>query len=246
MISEYFLLAINSITHRKIRSWLTIIGIIIGVAAIISLITISRGLENTIQEQFETFGANKILISSRGFQGPGTSSQGLTTKDVETVEKISGFKYVIPALFRQTEVKSNKETGFTFISAVPSKNYEEFYSDSGIELKEGRVIRENEKFSAILGARAAKEMFSKELRIGSKIEINKHDFKIVGILKEIGNSQDDNQINIPIETAREIFDEPDHVDAIIAQAKSSSNIPELQKKIEKELEQKRDDTNFQV
>ena len=246
MISEYFLLAINSITHRKIRSWLTIIGIIIGVAAIISLITISRGLENTIQEQFETFGANKILISSRGFQGPGTSSQGLTTKDVETVEKISGFKYVIPALFRQTEVKSNKETGFTFISAVPSKNYEEFYSDSGIELKEGRVIRENEKFSAILGARAAKEMFSKELRIGSKIEINKHDFKVVGILKEIGNSQDDNQINIPIETAREIFDEPDHVDAIIAQAKSSSNIPELQKKIEKELEQKRDDTNFQV
>ena len=246
MISEYFLLAINSIIHRKLRSWLTIIGIIIGVAAIISLITISRGLESTIQEQFETFGANKILISSRGFQGPGTLSQGLTIDDVDTIEKISGFEYVIPAIFRQTEIEHNKETGFTFISSIPSENYEEFYEDSGIELREGRVIKDNEKFSAIIGSRAAEEMFSKELRIGSKIEINKQEFKIVGILKEIGNSQDDNQINIPLETAREIFNEPDHVDTIIAQAKSSTEIPELQRRIERELEQKRDDTNFQV
>src|SRR3989344_7887192 len=99
ILVDYFLFAINSITHRKLRSWLTIIGIVIGVAAIISLITLSRGLENTIKQQFEQFGANRILISSKGFQGPGTLSEGLTTKDVETIEKISGFKYVLGALF---------------------------------------------------------------------------------------------------------------------------------------------------
>ena len=246
MITEYFLLAVNSILHRKLRSWLTIIGIIIGVAAIISLITLSRGLENTIQEQFETFGANRILISSRGFQGPGTASQGLTIDDVDTIEKISGFDYVIPAIFRSSEIINNKVVVFTVVAAIPSEDFQEFFEDSGIEMKEGRFIKSGEKSAAIIGARAAKEMFSKELRIGNKIEINKHEFKVVGILEEVGNSQDDNQINIPLETAREVFNEPDHVDTIIAQAKTDTDIPALQRKIEKELEQKRDDTNFQV
>ncbi|MEK6834727.1 MAG: ABC transporter permease [Nanoarchaeota archaeon] len=246
MIQEYFLLAINSIFHRKLRSWLTIIGIIIGVAAIISLITISRGLENSITSQFEQFGANRILISAKGFQGPGTASQGLTTKDVDTIKKISGFKYVIPLIIRSSEVKSGKETGFTLIYAIPSENVESYFTDSGIKLQTGRLIKSDDKYSAIIGARVAKEMFSKELRIGNKIQIGKQDFKIVGILEEIGNSQDDNQIGIPLDSAREIFNDQDNVDSIIAQAKSDADVPSLQKRIEKELKQKRDDTNFQV
>ena len=246
MLADYFLFAVNSIFHRKLRSWLTVIGIIIGVAAIISLITISRGLENTIETQFEQFGANRIIISAKGFQGPGTLSQGLTNDDVETIKDISGFKYVVPGLFRSAEIKKNKETGFTLVGGLPAENFEEFFKDAGIEIQQGRNIQDNEKFVAIIGMRVSEEMFSRELRVGDKIEIGKKDFKVVGILEEIGNAQDDNQINIPIEASREIFNEPEKVDTIIAQVKSSSDIPLLQQKIEKELERKRDDTNFQV
>src|SRR3989344_4557091 len=116
MLIDDFLMAINSIRHRKLRSWLTLIGIVIGVAAIISLMTVSRSLESTIEGQFEQFGANRIIISSKGFQGPGTSSEGLTIKDVETVEKIPGFKYVVPVIFLSTEEKYRKEVGFTLVS----------------------------------------------------------------------------------------------------------------------------------
>ncbi len=246
MIIDYFLLALNSITHRKLRSWLTIIGIIIGVAAIISLIMISRGLQNSIEKQFEQFGTNRILISSKGFQGPGTVSEGLTIKDVDTLKKISELKYIVPAIFRQAEIIHNKEVKFTLIGAIPAKDYLEVFGDSGIEIQRGRVIKSDDKYSAVIGARVAREMFDKELRIGNKIEIAKQEFKIIGIWKETGNSQDDNNINIPLETAREIFNEPEHVDTIITQVKSDTNIELLQKKIEKELKQKRDDTNFQV
>ncbi|MEK6809050.1 MAG: ABC transporter permease, partial [Nanoarchaeota archaeon] len=97
---DYFFMAVNSIRHRKLRSWLTVIGIIIGVAAIISLITMSRSLEETIQQQFETFGANRIFVSGKGFQGPGTQSNGLMEEDVRTIEKISGIEYVAPGIFR--------------------------------------------------------------------------------------------------------------------------------------------------
>lgn len=243
---DYFVLAIHSIRHRKLRSWLTVIGIIIGVAAIISLMTMSRSLESTIQQQFETFGANRILISAKGFQGPGTLSQGLTTDDVNTIEKIPGFKYVLPGLFRSAEINYRKEVGFTLVGGLPAEHYVSFFKDSGLELQQGRMIKEGEKFVAIIGSRVAEEMFSKELRLGNKITIGKIDFKIVGIIEEIGNAQDDNQINIPLDAAREIFHEPESVDTIIAQVKSAADIPLLQEKIEKELERKRGDTNFQV
>jgi len=239
-------MAVNSIRHRKLRSWLTVIGIIIGVAAIISLITVSRSLQSTIESQFEQFGANRIIISPKGFQGPGTASEGLTTEDVKTVEKISGFKYVVPGLFRSTEIKFGKETGFTLVSGTPAENFEQFFVDSGSKLQEGRFIKQGDKDVAVVGPRVIDTMFDSTLRLGSKIQIKSKEFKIIGILKEVGNSQDDSQINIPLEAAREIFNEPNDVDAIIAQVKSASDIPLLQEKIKKELERKRNDTNFQV
>ncbi|MDO8655644.1 MAG: ABC transporter permease, partial [Nanoarchaeota archaeon] len=138
-------MAVNSIRHRKLRSWLTVVGIVIGVAAIISLLTISRSLESTLEQQFEQFGANRILISAKGFQGPGTLSQGLTTDDVRTIEKISGFEYILPGLFRSAEITYRKEAGFTLIGALPAEHFEEFYADTGVELQAGRSIKEGEK-----------------------------------------------------------------------------------------------------
>ena len=246
MLADYFLMAVNNIRHRKLRSWLTVIGIIIGVAAIISLVTVSRSLESTIESQFEQFGANRIIISPKGFQGPGTVSEGLTTKDVRTIERISGFKYVVPAIFISTEVRYKKEVGFTLINGIPSENFEEFFLDSNSQLKEGRFIEPGDRFEAVVGSRVVEDMFDNPLKLGSKIEIRGREFEIVGILEEIGNSQDDNQINIPLETAREIFNKPDDVDGIIAQVKSPDDIPLLQERIERELERDRHDTNFQV
>ena len=94
MRSDYFYLALNSIRHRKLRAWLTILGIVIGVAAIIALISLSLGLQATIEEQFEAFGSDRILIAAQGFQGPGTASQGITDDDVETLDRMGAFKTI--------------------------------------------------------------------------------------------------------------------------------------------------------
>ena len=246
MIGDYFLFAVNSISHRKLRAWLTIIGIVVGVAAIISLIMISRGLERSIEEQFSQFGANRILISARGFQGPGSQSEGLTLDDVDTVEKAGSFEYVVYTVFRQAEVTHNKETAFTFVGAIPAEDFEQFFKDTSIELEEGRLLRANEKFGAVIGSRAATEMFEKELTLGSKIEIGKKEFRVVGIWEESGNSQDDNRVNIGFDAAREIFNTGEKIDTMVVQVKPGSNIKLLQDRIERALEKERGDTNFQV
>ena len=246
MINDYLHFAVSNILHRKLRSWLTVLGIIIGVAAIIALISVSQGLKGSIEEQFSTFGADRILISAQGFQGPGSASKGLTEKDVDIIKKLSEFKYVSPSVFTTAEVEYSNEVKFTSVQGLPAEDYTEAFKDVGLEIEEGRMIRPGEKKVALIGDRVSNVMFDKKVRLRSKIDINGEEFTVIGILKEIGNAQDDNSINIPIDAYRDAFNEPDHVDIIIAQAKEGVDIPELQEKVERELKKARDDENYQV
>ncbi len=243
MILDYFILALNSIFHRKLRSWLTIIGIIIGVAAIIALISLSLGLKATIEEQFEAFGADRILVAAKGFQGPGTVSEGLTDKDVETLEKLNVFTTVSSGSARPGEVEFHKEIKFPLIfGARKGKDLLE----AGTDLEEGRYIEDDDDFVALIGSNVANNLFKDKIKLRNKIKIAKHDFSVVGILKTIGNQQDDNTIYISLETYRKIFNQKDEVGFISAQVKPGSDVLSLQKKVERALKRARDDENFEV
>jgi putative ABC transport system permease protein len=246
MIIDYITLTVNSLIHRKVRAWLTILGIVIGVAAIIALISVSQGLKSSVEEQFETFGASRLIVAPKSFQSPGTPGNGLTTDDVATLKQISEFKYVTPMLGRSAEIEYKKDLRYTMIAAYPAKNFKETIGDMGIEIEKGRMFNSGEKYVAVIGSRAATELYDEELRINNKIEIMGKNFKIIGILKEIGNQQDDNQINIPFEAGKEIFDTGDDVDYIFLQAKDGVNITNVATKAEARLKKSRDDENYQV
>ena len=77
MIKDYFKLAYKSARQRKMRSWLTMIGIFIGIAAVVSLISLGQGLQNYIEEEFESLGADKIIIQPKGMGPPGTAGPSL-------------------------------------------------------------------------------------------------------------------------------------------------------------------------
>ena len=82
MISDYFKLSLNNLKQRGLRSWLTMLGIFIGIAAVVSLISLGQGLQSAINEQFETLGADKITITAgSGFSGPPGS--GFSTAKLE-------------------------------------------------------------------------------------------------------------------------------------------------------------------
>lgn len=249
MFKDYINLSIKNIKNRKLRSWLTVIGIVIGVAAIISLITISQGMQNAIEEQFNMLGTNRLFIAPKGFTGPGSASQGLTDDDVRTLESMSEFKYVSPGLYRTAQVEFHDQVRFITIQSMPARDYEMFNKDIGIDLVEGRMFRSSDKGSsgAILGYRTAyADVFDDFIGVRNNIKINNQNFKVIGILEEIGNAQDDNAINIDLDTYREIFNEPDKVDAITATVKQGIDIEEVKKKAEKNLERARNDENFQV
>jgi len=93
MLKDYFILAVRNIKKRRLRSWLTMTGIFISIAAIFVLVSLSLGLQGAVKEQFRQLGTDKIFIQPKGQLGPpGSSSVAaeLTTKDVDVIKKVSG------------------------------------------------------------------------------------------------------------------------------------------------------------
>ncbi len=246
MIKEYLKLAITSIKHRKLRTSLTILGIIIGVAAIVSLISISQGLQYSIESQFQKMGAGRIYLSPKGAFGQGT--QGLTTKDIKLIEKMPDVDWVNSyIIFYDRKVKfSNKEVSTT-IAGLSTDKLDKKLADMDINLIDGKFFSGGERGKAIIGYKVAKDMFDPfVLRINSKLEISDKKFEVYGILEEIGSSEDDNQIMVPEEDARDLFNLKETVHYAEIKIKQGKDINEVADKIKKELKRERGDENFEL
>lgn len=246
MIKDYLNLAFTNIKHRQLRSWLTIIGIIIGVAAIVSLITISQGLENAIQEQFEQFGSDRIYIAPK-MQGLQLSDQGLTKDDVDTLKGIAELEWVNPMVIDSEEVEFSREK--QFIQQIVGLEIDDIkgkYGDIGLEMYQGNYPADGSTGIAVLGYKIANDKFDKIIGINNRIKIKGKKFKVVGIFEEIGNSDDDNMIMLNIDDFRDLFNKPDIVNAIEVKLKEGQEIDEVAEIIQRKLEKARDDDFFTV
>ena len=116
MLKDYFQLAYRSVRKRKMRSWLTMIGIFIGIAAVVALISLSQGMQNAIAEQFIKLGSDKLIVQAAGssFGPPGTAvTVPLTTKDKKVIEKSSGVDKVVARLLRIAKLEFKDEIKYS-------------------------------------------------------------------------------------------------------------------------------------
>lgn len=246
MLVDYVRFAFNSITHRKLRSWLTIIGIIIGIASIIALISLSQGLQNSIEEQFASFGPDRILVSAKNFQGPGSVVVGLTEKDVDTLKRIGVFRSVSPAVARQAQMEYKDKIVFSMLFSVPAADYQESFADFATDLEAGRHIKDGDRYVVVIGHNVANDMFDSEIHVNNKITINGKKFTVIGIMQETGNNDDDNQIATSLEAARDVLEVETGVDFIISRVKPGQDVEAVAERMKRALKSTRDDENFEV
>ncbi|HIH26236.1 ABC transporter permease [Candidatus Woesearchaeota archaeon] len=234
MIKHYFLISLKSLSHRKLRSSLTILGIIIAIMSIVALITISSSLKNSIEEQFSKIGATRLYVfpkTNAGF----VPTQGLEKKDGETLERLSEFKWVTPYLMQSSSVEFNNEVKKIGILATPTDQLEERWKDLDFNVEKGRLFSDNDDYAAIIGRRVEDDVFKKDVRINDNIIIEGKKFRVIGILKEFGNPEDDNRIYVPIDTAREAFNKPTQLSMIELVVKPGVDISQAAKKVENTL-----------
>ncbi len=253
-MKDYFFLAFNNLRRRKLRSWLTIVGIFIGIASIVAFISLGQGLENYINEQFEQMGTNIIIIMGKAGSvispmASSLSEKPLTEKDVELIEKINGVKIASPLIMKPVDIGYGKEIKSLFLYSFEPRDIEDLFGNlESFKIGKGRQLKEGDKYKAVIGSRF-NEIFDKKIELGSKIEIYGKKFEIVGILKTIGNPQDDMSIYIPNEVMRELINEPDKVSMIYVQTKeglAKEVSEEIKKKMRKERHEKEGEESFSV
>jgi putative ABC transport system permease protein len=242
MIKEFFKFAIASIRHRKLRSWLTIIGIVIGVAAIISLISIGQGMQVAITEQLGLLGTDKLIImpGGAGFMGAlGGSARELTDTDIDLINSVRGVEHADGMLFKMGRVSFGSENKYAYIIGF-STDPESAWVLEHLEVN-GRYLEEGDRYKAVVGYLYPEALFfKKSVKLGSRIDIEEQTFKVVGTLQKIGNRQDDSQVYIPLDVAREIFNEPTDVGMIYAKVRTGYNPSDAADRIEDAM---RDDRN---
>lgn len=242
MFLDYIRLAMRSMTHRKKRSWLTIIGILIGITAVVALISLGQGMQKAIDKQFEQFGYNIITITAGSFRGGFRGHFGSTSisLDLETIKRVEGVETVGAMLIKDAYVQAGSSNIEGFLPVVGlSPEMGEIYREAEVEI--GRDFKAEERFVAALGRKVAKDL---NVGVGDKISIEEQDFEVVGILKK--SNQNDDGIFVPIQTLREIFHEEGKVSLALAKAAKGFDIEMVANDIERELKKERGKEDFSV
>ena len=206
--------ALRSLLANKLRSGLTMLGIIIGVGAVIALVAAGAGAQAQVSEQFESLGSNMLVVSPgavsfRGISMGGGSAESLTNDDVEAIAHLaSAVSAIAPeySAWNQQVVYGNKNTQTTVLGVPP-----EYPAVRNWQVERGRFIESlditNQAKVAVLGATVAEELFEGTLvdPLGKMVKINRQNYQIVGLMaaKGVGGFQNlDDQVFIPLSTAQ--------------------------------------------
>lgn len=226
--------ALNILLHSKLRSWLTIIGIVLGVAAVVSIVSIGQGLQQNVQNRLGGLGANILTISpgggraAAGFRGgalehgnigmaqsstTSTTSKNLTIKDIQVLKLINGVKFIEGIVSGRGETYYLSEKATLSIDGVDPLVWKDMTIS---EIAEGRMLGPSDYGVVVVGSRIGKNTFKQPLALNRILTIEGKAFKIIGILKEAG-SGDDNKVIMPISAARDTLEDKggDNFDSIV-------------------------------
>ncbi|MFT4261054.1 MAG: ABC transporter permease [Candidatus Woesearchaeota archaeon] len=245
MKQEYAKISLKNLKNRKLRSYLTILGIIIGIAAVVGLITIGQGLQNALDEQFRELGADKILVSPAGgqFSAADTSNNPLTQSDVDAIKRAQGVLEVGSIVFRSAQMEWGREDiGFYVLVGIKTDSSQRLIEETlQLDIIEGRSLRQGDRRKAIIGYDYANfEGFNTNLRTGRNIEINGERFEVVGINQRLGNEPDDRSVFITKEAFEDLFVTNQQVNQIIVQVQQGREPAQIVPFVEQELRRHRD------
>ena len=241
MYKESFLMAWASLIANKLRSLLTMLGIIIGVAAVIALVSIGNGVKQDIEDSISSLGSNLLVVLPGAPRTPGArpsqgSMKSLKISDYEAIAKLEGVKAASPMTNGSYVVIYQNKNWTTSVAGVNS-NFQDvnnwtmtsgrFFSDKNVQNRE-RV--------AVVGETVVKNLFTDEDPVGKEIRVKNIPFRVIGVLKSkgngtMGNDQDDTVL-IPYTTSMERVEGIDYLRRVYVVAKDDGGIDRLQADIE--------------
>lgn len=224
-ISRYLKLAFNILVHSKLRSWLSIIGIVIGVGSVIAIMSLGEGMQQELESNLGTLGADIMTVSlgnerafgpQGGFRVRGEGNEesretsertqaNLTNREVQALKLIPNIKYIGGVVSGRGDMNYLSQTSGVSVQGVDTKVWKYMITT---ELASGRYLSQGDKNVIVIGSRVAEGMFKQDIQINRPVMIEGTPFRVVGILKaSTGFGGSDRTVYMPIETAREVLED---------------------------------------
>ena len=209
---EFFKIAVGSLTSNKLRSVLTMLGMIIGVGSVIVLMSVGAGVQNMISSTFDDLGTNLLFVQPSNPEAPGemmsmmygSLSASLTMDDAEALEDIRNVTVVVPVNENYVQVTADNEKYGAVIEGS-NEGFQELYKyevASGQFISEVNLARRDQV--VVLGHGVAEELFGDEDAVGESVKIKDRRFTVVGVMEPRGLSMMgisfDDIIVVPITT----------------------------------------------
>jgi putative ABC transport system permease protein len=233
----------SAVTVNKVRSGLTVLGIVIGIGSVIAMISIGTGAKGSIESSIQSIGSNLISVTPGAQRGVGQqvssgqgSGQTLTQADADAIlAKVSGVKAVSPELSRRYQITAKgTNTNTTVIGAVP-----DYTVVRNVEMDIGYFISSENVSAAskvaVIGPTTRDDLFGADADpTGQTIKINKIEFRVIGMTKAKGgtgfNNQDDT-VFIPISTAQKYLSGDAYVTSVAIAAQDANSMAEVQQQV---------------
>lgn len=248
MKKDYFILAFNNLKHRGLRSYLTIIGILIGIVAVVALISLGDGLKLAVNSQFGISATQVITVQAGGVTAFGPPGQGvvtpLTVQDSEAIERLNSVDMTINRNIESLKLEFNKKLVIGFAASIPEDQEKRKYVYKIAELtaQTGKLPDDNPN-KVVLGYEFSdpdKSGFGKALKVGDTLQINGKDYEVGGILKKKGSFIWDRIVLMLDNELKDIVGYGDDTDIIVVVTKDKDSLTQAKSDIEKLLRDRRD------
>ncbi|MFH2020712.1 MAG: ABC transporter permease [archaeon] len=234
-LKKSFKHALNMVLHAKVRSWLTILGIVIGVAAVVAIVSLGEGLKEEVGTQLDTLGGDLLTLRAgasraqsfgpgREFGGGGSATSAsseeivLDNKDVQALKSISDIKVFDTQISGRVDIYYVAEKGSATVTGVDPATWAQITT---FKIKDGRMLGSADSNVIVIGGRIASGFFTKQLGVNQVLTIEDKLYRIVGIL-------DDQTSNIymPIDQAYNILTDKERgvYDTIIIKVKNQDEV----------------------
>lgn len=234
MIYQSFKMAVKAIAGNKMRSFLTILGVVIGVVAIVVLVSIGQGANSSVVESIEGMGTNLITAN--------INARRMNPIDLDSLNELAqneAISYVAPIASVSGTVKAGTTTYDDGVVQGTTPGYE---SIRNWTVAEGRFLQQpdidNRSFVAVIGSEAATEMYGTTHAVGETFSLNGYTITVVGVLEAVGSSasgSNDNQILIPFTLAQRLSNQTS-ISSFYVSAASSAQVAQAQAAVESYLE----------
>lgn len=240
-LKEYIKIAARSLRRRPVRSWLTMIGVVIGVFLIISLLSLSEGMKGAMMQQLKMMGNDLIIIFPGEISDLTTIMHGgleLTEDDIKAVKKSEGVETVVPMNYKGEAVRHGGRVKTILINGVSWEDGMDLLkNDMGWDLIAGQWPIAGKR-EIIVGKAVSEDIFP-GMEVGAEVTISGKKFKVVGILKSLGNKQDDSTITMDLDLFSEVTGERTGAKMIMAKVKSGYSVDDVVENIEDNLNESR-------